>query len=240
MQATTIAALAISLALAAPARGSTVFDFDELPDSSGCKPPVDVAACEDYMNQSSAGELTSAFTTVDGIRLDIGVESAAFDWFVGADGFLSAPGNQDDAGAFVATFSKPLGAAQVDVRLRDFAEGGSIEWLEPVVYLEAFGAAGNLLGRVEASGSVEAFTTLRIGATPTDPIRSLRFAGAGRALRSDPGRPPFEQQMSNASWVDDLEVRPIPEPGGAALFALGVALALRSIGRAGAETSRRV
>jgi hypothetical protein len=214
------------LAFAAPAAASpVVFAFDEYPDSSGCNAPVDAVVCSQYVDLIQTGDLNFASHTVDGLRLELSVESGAFFWCPGVDcgEHLGGPGNYPFSDPLVGRFSRGLRTVQIDIAPVRGSESGA-NWIDPYVYLEGYDASGALVGRVEAPAVPELFTTLVLSIPSGKPIREIRWAATGLGQIDTEGPDPFI--IPNVSSSDNLIVSPVPEPTSAWLFLAGF-LAMR-------------
>jgi hypothetical protein len=166
--------------------------------------------------------------TVDGLTLTLKTRpfSSPVDW--GYAGGEIACGNVTDCSPYLADFSAPLIAAQVDL-LRAEDRSGSGDDLEPALfYLEAYseaGGTGALLTELEADGTGGP-ATLALTAPAGSLIRSLVFGSTARCV----GDCRFGDR-ENLGVADDLIVTPVPEPSEALLFAtslIGLGLMLAS------------
>jgi hypothetical protein len=133
-------------------------------------------------------------------------------------------GNQTDCDPFVATFSVLLDAVGVDfIGVGDFS-GASIEIFSAGFFLQAFSGpngTGTLLGTIADPGGIP--VTPRAGGGFLLPaslsivapgIQSIVF-GATALTDEDPDE-------HNLSIVERVRFTPVPEPGTAAMLALGL------------------
>jgi hypothetical protein len=220
-----------------PAFAATIFDFDDFPDSSRCNPPVDAPTCQQFLQLIQSGNLGNeenripVFTTVDGVRIDVfQAVPAGFEW---QNGVLASLGNIPSSTALSIGFSKPLESAKIDLKVLSMSQG-DVDFVEdPTVFLEGYDASGALLARVEATAVVDVYSTLSITAPSGRAFRSIRFAGGGRA-RIPEWFGDDVVDVENNSAADNLEVQPVPEPSGAAVFAAGLGAILWIVRRRGA------
>jgi hypothetical protein len=232
---------AVAAATASPA-GAVTFDFDYLPNSAGCSQAVlspasdaDWAAayshCDaDWVGDLEGGVLTAHEQMIDGLTLTLTAQGTPLDWdgvattasdglpFPDAGGTISC-GDTPDCRAYLADFSKPLRAIQVDL-LGALNRGGPGDPrpVPSLLYLEAYGspgAAGALLGRVEVEGTL-APETLAFAVEGGSPIRSVAF-GASTLDNGECFGP-----CENLGVADNLVATPIPEPSAALLLLAGL------------------
>jgi hypothetical protein len=229
----------LMLALVPTAAGSvTLFDFDDYPDSSGCKPPIDEPTCASFLDQLQTGSLggengVDAFTTVDGLRMDLTTEfRAGFDW---KDGVISSTGNFYYGSPLIARFSRSIRTVEVDLKPLSVTQIG-IDWVSPAVYVEGYDVDDHLVVRVEAPAVADVWTTLFLAAPRGRSLRSVRLATAGLALVPEDGiLEPTE--IGNAVAADNLRVEVVPEPSAA--LQLAVAMATLTILRLQRRSKRR-
>lgn len=239
---------AVVTASTRPAQAVT-FDFDFLPDSAGCSQPVlspasgsDWAAayanCDPgWVDDSSGGVLTRHQQTIDALTLTLTAQGSPIDWdgeattagdglpFPEAGGTISC-GNDPECHAYLADFSKPLRAVEVDLLGALNRSGAGNDRPDALLlYLEAYGSPGALgapLGRVEVGGAL-APQTLAFVVQGGPPIRSIRFG----VNSVDTGE--CDGPCENLGVADNLVAKPIPEPWAALVFVAGLAvLALRN------------
>jgi hypothetical protein len=217
--------LAALLSWPESALASTTFDFDDYPDSSGCHAPVALITCQEYLDLVRIGMLghgefaIPVFTTVDGIRLDLStVGDSGFGWDAGV---IASQGNFLYSAPFVAQFSFPLSSAQIDIRVLQHSQT-TIEWIEPVLRLEAFDAQGTMIASHAEPAIVDQYATLSVSAPSGLSIRTIRFSGGGLGKMPEEGEEPID--ILNNCEADNLEVeRTVPEPGAATLLLVGAA-----------------
>jgi hypothetical protein len=229
------AAVCIAAAvLPSTAAALTVFDFDDFPANPGGFDPdgvnTTIYGCrgKDFctnqdINDARDNAIPSISTTRDGIEATFtrppslsGLDGVGVLPQGGPGGFLN-PGNVEGFGdykPYVADFSKELLFAQVSVALNSENEMGDFAFLE--IWSDP-GATGTLLGRAEGAPGL-----LSISAPKGTSFRSIRFGigldmpGCESGCYTDDGEQGF---------ADDIGLRPVPEPGGALLFATGTAVA---------------
>jgi len=216
---------------------SVLFDFDGYPDAVirgsddydagiftplGCsEPPPGTAGCDPVVLQTiEYGTARGYRQTLDGLTLTLTAGGESIDW---VDGVVQS-GNTDDLYPYVADFSMPLLSTHVEI-LGAAENGGGAEVPYSIIelYLEAWsglGATGLLLGRVDLGPDVPA--VLAFTAPEGSTIGSLRFA----APTTDHGAC-HGAICDNLAIIDNLLVTPVPEPGTAALLALGLAVLAR-------------
>jgi hypothetical protein len=224
-----LAVFTLTLFLPVAAGSVTLFDFDDYPDSSGCKPPVDEQRCASFLDQLQTGSLggevgDDAFTTVDDLRLDLTTEyRVGFDW---KDGVISSTGNFHVGSPLIARFSKSIRAVEIDLKPLSVTQIG-IDWISPLVYIEGYDVDDHLLVRVEAPAMADLWTTLLLAAPRGTSMRSIRFATAGLARIPEDGiLEPTE--IGNVVAADNLRVELVPEATAALQLAVAI-VALMSL-----------
>jgi hypothetical protein len=218
-------ALLAGIFASSSAFGVTVFDFNALPDSSGCNAPVNQPLCDEYHDLLDTGSLNMSeefaipvFTTVDGITLDITQDGfGGFGW---ENGVLDSLGNVSFSTPFIASFSQALTSAQIDIKVLA-ASQAEIDWIAPEIFLEGYDVNGILVAQASAAATVGQYATLSINAPAGSPFHSLRFAGGGLGRIPEHGfDDPF--LIPNNAEMDNLIVSAVPEPGTAALVLAGL------------------
>jgi hypothetical protein len=242
----TLVAVFCAAVVAASARpaAAVTFDFDYLPDSAGCSQPVpspasgsDWAAayanCDPgWVGDLQGGVLTAHEQTIDGLTLTLTAQGSSLDWdavattasdglpFPGAGGTISC-GNDPECHAYLADFSKPLRAVEVDLLGALNRSGAGDDHPDALLlYLEAYGSPGALgapLGRVEVGGAL-APQTLAFAVQGGPSIRSITFGVA----TLDTGE--CDGPCENLGVADNLVAKPIPEPWAALVFVAGLAV----------------
>jgi len=204
------------------AEAATIFDFSRFPDSAGCSDPGSIATCDpDWVENWEGGVNTTHVQTIDGLTLTLSTVNGedGVDW--GWIGDVINCGNQEDWSPYLADFSKPLSAAQVDLLGAINTCGCGDEFPDPILYyLDAYSgpqATGTLLGSVAIDASLGP-ATLALNAPGDQRIRSITF-GATTVDNGESGGP-----CTNLGIADNLVVQQVPEPAGAVTFATGLLL----------------
>jgi hypothetical protein len=215
-----------SPAFAAP---TVLFDFDAYPDSSRCNPPVDAPTCQHFLELMISGNLGNdenlipVFTTVGGVRMDVFQQvPAGYEW---QNGVLASLGDIPFSTPISVRFSTLVTSAQIDLAALSQSQG-PVQFLhDPVLFLEGYDDRGALVARVEAAVAVDTRATLSIAARPGHAFRTIQFAGGGPAVVPEWFGDDVVDVLNNSA-ADNLEVAPVPEPSGAAVFAAGLAAVL--------------